>query len=174
MTDGLNHSISGVDNLVDRLSKFPSKLQKRVVTSAARKGAMVIRDAARQNAKAIDNPNTPTSISKNIAVQSASRLGRQNGGVAMRIGVLGGARSYSDTRANRRKGQAGATYKTDGDKGNPGGDTFYWRYLEFGAPGAGVAPVPLLRAGAASSQNKAIDKITEEINKGLDKLEQLD
>ncbi len=38
-------------------------------------------------------------------------------------GVMGGAGQYANTKANVRKGRAGKSYNTAGDKGNPGGDT---------------------------------------------------
>lgn len=184
MTDGMASTIVGIDSLVDRLTKLPEKLQRKVVTKAARKGAAVIRDAARANARAIDDPETSANIGRNITIQSATRLGRQNGGVAMRVGVLGGARAPEGTRAwrkteRRRKRNGQASLDSLGEfagagKGNPGGDTFHWRFLEFGAPGAGVAPVPLLRAAAASSENKSLTVIATEISAGLDKMEQLD
>lgn len=102
-----------------------------------RKGANVIRDAARNNAKRFDDPDTTDRIWKNITTQSGgSRLERKLGGPAMRIGVMGGAKS--------KKG--GGTYQVGGSKENPGGDTWYWRLLEFGT--SKMRAQPFLRPAA--------------------------
>lgn len=118
--------------LLDRLATLPDKLQKKGAVRASRKAMRVALNAARAAARAFDDPATAERIWKNIALQNAPRSGRRIGGVVMRLGVRGGARKYGDTRENRRKGRVGATYKTLGDKRNPGGDTWYWRFLELG------------------------------------------
>lgn len=169
MADGLKHRISGLDTTIDRMSRFPEKMQKRVATKAARKGANILRDAARKRARAIDDPSTNTSIAKNIVSQNASKLGRENGGVAMRVGVLGGARSYADTRANRRSGKAGQTYAVDGSSTNPGGDTWYWRLLEFGTEH--MRPRPIFRPAMIESQQLVFSTIASEFSQQLNQLE---
>jgi HK97 gp10 family phage protein len=91
----------------------------------------VVRKAARANARKIDGPS-PRSIEKNITVQNSPRQGRRAGGIVMRVGVRGGAKQYADTRENTRRRRVGKSYKTLGDATNPGGDTWYWRFIEFG------------------------------------------
>jgi HK97 gp10 family phage protein len=124
--------ITGASDLLARLSALPDKLQKKGAVRASRKAMRVGLNAARATARDFDDPESAEQIWRNIAIQNSARQGRREGGVVMRLGVMGGARAYEDTRENRRKGRVGATYKTGGSKGNPGGDTWYWRLLEFG------------------------------------------
>ncbi len=180
MTDGLTFKMQGLDHLLPRMEKFPPVVQRKLATRAVRKGATMIRDAARANAQAVDDPATPESIASNIVVQSASKLGRAAGGVAMRVGVLGGAKAPQSDRearkAERRRQRNGTpTLESLGEiagagKGNPGGGTFYWRFLEFGTKD--LPPKPILRPAVASTEQKALSAIADELNKGLDRLEQ--
>ena len=160
MTDGLTFKMTGLDHLLGRMAKLPAAAEKKLARRAVRKGATVIRNAARVNARALDDPDTTEDISKNIVVQNAARLGRREGGVAMRVGVLGGAKAPA--KASGEIAGAG--------KGNPGGDTYYWRFHEFGTQS--IAPRPILRAAIASSEQAALTAIADELTKGLDKLEQ--
>ena len=127
--------ITGGADMLTRLSALPDKLQKKGAVRASRKAMRVALNAAKATARQFDDPESAERIWRNIASQNSSREGRREGGVVMRLGVMGGARSYANTRENRRKGRAGATYKTAGSKGNPGGDTWYWRFLELGRQG---------------------------------------
>lgn len=133
----LNFNIKGLDNVIQNMTDLPLKLQRSGARKAVRRGMNVVRDAARASAAKFDDPKTSESIAKNIVTQSMSRryllkLGAQRGDIGMRVGVLGGARQYADSAENRRKRRAGATYDPGGSKGNPGGDTWYWRFIEFG------------------------------------------
>ncbi|WP_374987639.1 HK97-gp10 family putative phage morphogenesis protein, partial [Klebsiella pneumoniae] len=74
-------------------------------------------------------------------VSFSSKAFRRTGDPTFRVGVMGGARQYANTKANVRKGRAGKSYNTAGDKGNPGGDTWYWRFLEFGTEHAAARPI---------------------------------
>lgn len=123
--------ITGGAELLNRLSALPDKLQKKGAVRASRKAMRVALNAAKATARQFDDPESAERIWRNIAIQNSSRQGRREGGVVMRLGVMGGARAYANTRENRRKGRVGATYKTAGSKNNPGGDTWYWRFLEL-------------------------------------------
>lgn len=118
--------------LLDRLSSLPDKLQKKGAVRASRKAMRIALNAARAAARGLDDPESAEQIWRNLAIQNSPRQGRREGGVVMRLGVRGGARQYTNTRENRRKGRVGATYRMLGDKKNPGGDTWYWRFLELG------------------------------------------
>ena len=119
-------------DLLNRLSTLPDKLQKKGAVRASRKAMRVALNAARAAARGLDDKTTAEKIWRNIAIQNSPRQGRREGGVVMRLGVRGGAKQYARTRENVRKQRVGKTYKTLGDKGNPGGDTWYWRFLELG------------------------------------------
>lgn len=134
MTTGLDVEvkITGAPDIVNRMAQLPDKLQKKGAVRASRKAMRVALNAAKAAARAFDDPESAERIWRNIALQNSSRQGRREGGVVMRLGVMGGAKAYANTRQNVRKGRAGTTYKTPGSKNNPGGDTWYWRFLELG------------------------------------------
>jgi HK97 gp10 family phage protein len=172
----LSVKITGVDTMVDRLSKLADKVQRTEARKAARKGAIVMRNAARQNFRAanIDDPDTRENIGKNIAVQESRRGGKAAAGIMMRVGILGGARQYAGTKANVRKGRAGKTYAVGGTLakvgGGPGGDTFYWRFHEFGAPGRNIKARPFMRPAFAQTPQTATDAVALALNFSLDTL----
>ena len=85
-----------------------------------------------------------------------------------RVGVLGGARQYANTRENVRKGRAGQSYRTDGDKGNPGGDTWYWRLLEFGTEKMGAQPI--FRPVPSQAGQAAADEFVRQYSKKIDRV----
>lgn len=152
-------------DLIDRLSTLPDKLQKKGAVRAARKAMRVALNAARAAARDLDDPESAERIFKNIAIQNSPRTGRRIGGVAMRLGVLGGARAYAGTRENVRKGRAGQTYRTSGSKNNPGGDTWYWRFLELGTRRTAVQEFlePALRDNAVAIEGLLADYLEHEI-----------
>ena len=119
MANDFEIKITGARDLIDRMSALPDKLQKKGAVAAARKAMRVVVNTAKAEARSIDNPETRENIAKNIISQNSPRSGRRIGGVAMRVGVRGGA-AYSE------KLKAASA-------GNPGGYTWYWRFLELGA-----------------------------------------
>ena len=80
---------------------------------------------------------------------------------------MGGARQYGNTKTNVRKGRAGKNYKTAGDKGNPGGDTWYWRFPEFGTEH--MAAKPMLRPGVNGVDTDVINVFAVELEKAIDR-----
>ena len=138
------NEIKGLDEIKKKLDVLPDKIGRNAMKRALRKGANVIRDAARANAKQLDDPETSESIAKNIAAQSGNRRREKaEGGPVMRVGVMGGARDMSAHGEFKGKG-----------KGNPGGDTFYWRFLEFGT--SKMSARPFMRPAMSASGDKAL------------------
>jgi len=154
--------------LVNRLKDFNDKVQKKASRKAARKAMTIVRKAAIVNAKAFDNPLTPEMIWKNVTVQEATKSSKRVGGIVMRVGVRGGAKQYANTRANVRSRKAGKTYKTLGSSGNPGGDTWYWRFVEFGT--SNQPAKRFLRDALESNAQAVTDSLTRELSKEIDKL----
>ncbi len=134
---------------------------------ALRKAAQVIQRQAIENARRVDDPATAESIEKNIAVRWSGRRFKRTGDLMFRVGVLGGARQYANTKQNRRVGRVGNTYATSGDKSNPGGDTWYWRFLEFGT--ARTRAQPFLRPAAQEAAGKAVDEFVTQYNKAIER-----
>ena len=149
--------VQGLAEIERKLKLLPERIGNSAMRRALRKGANVIRDAARANAKRIDDPETREAIYKNIAVAGGGRRReRQAGGVMMRVGVRGGARPL-------KKGT---------DTGLPGGNTTHWRLVEFGTSKARAQP--FMRPAAASSAGAAYQAFAAaapaEIDKELRKM----
>lgn len=142
--------VEGLDDIVRKLGLLPDRIGNRALRRALRKGANVIRDQARVNARALDDGQTKEAIYKNIVTQGMGRRREKAaGGVGMRVGVLGGAKA---------KG---------GNAGNPGGDTWYFRLLEFGWSRA--AARPFLRPAMAQGADKAFSVTVADMEVQLDR-----
>lgn len=147
--------------VVQKLRTLPVKLQKRYLNKAMRKGANIVKKAAQDKAKTFDNPSTPNKVYKEIVVRSNAKLGKREGGIAMQVGVKGGAKRYRDNKANRRSGRVGQSYEGPGK-------VYYWRFLEFGT--SKMAAEPFMRPALANNVSTVTDVITSELNTGLDQL----
>jgi HK97 gp10 family phage protein len=152
--------IEGLDPILAKMRALGPSLSAKGARTAMRKAANVVRDAAKANAAALDDPTTQNRIADNVAVQFASRTLKRTGDVMFRVGVRGGARQYSNTRENRGKQRVGKAYAT-------GGSTFYWRFLEFGT--SKMAARPFLRPALAENVDKATNVAVAELNKALDR-----
>lgn len=162
--------LEGLDAILKKMGQVGPAVSKKGARFAGRKAANIIRDAAIERAKSLNDPATAEEIAKNVAVKFSSRTFRRTGDVAFRVGVLGGARQYANTRENRRKRRVGQSYVGAGEfvsSGQPGGDTFYWRFLEFGTQKAKARPFmrPALEAGS----KPAYDEFVKHMNAWLDR-----
>ena len=133
--------VEGVEQLVARFRQLPDRLGRNAMRRAIRQGANVIRDDARNRAKQFDDPSTPESIAKNIMVSGGGRRmeRRMGNNPVMRVGVRGGARKTED------EGKA------------PGGDTWYWRFVELGTER--MPAKPFLRP-AGSDNTSEVMRVT--------------
>lgn len=143
--------VKGLAELSKRIKLLPERFAARGMRRALRRGANVIRDAARNNAKRFDDPLTKEAIYKNAAVMGGgARREKAAGGPIMRVGMRGGARFNPSA------------------SGLPGGNTTgYWRFLEFGT--SDQAAQPFLRPALASSAERALSVIVESAADELDK-----
>jgi HK97 gp10 family phage protein len=162
--DDFTVTLKGLDPILDRLRQLPPRAANRAMRRALRKGGNVIRDVARSNARAIDNPETSNAIFRNIVVQGGGRrTERREGGPVMRVGVLGGARNYA-AYGEIKTGRSG--------KGNPGGDTWYWRLVEFGTARTRARPFmrPAMQSGSAAAFAAVAAAAPAELDKELAKM----
>lgn len=144
--------VDGLAELDRKLRLLPVRVGRNATRRALRKGANVIRDIARTNAKRLDDPATADQIAKNIAVSGGgSRREKQAGGPMVRVGVRGGARPL-------KKGT---------QTGLPGGNTTHWRFLEFGTSEA--AANPFMRSAMAQGAGGAMTAIASAMDKEFDK-----
>lgn len=167
MADNIRFDVSGLDGVKAKMAQLKSEANAKGGRAALRKAAAVLRSQAQSNARRLDDHETTEAIWKNIDIRWDGKAFRQDGQLAFRLGVLGGARQYASTRENKRKGRAGQTYATAGSSSNPGGDTWYWRHVEMGT--AKVAARPFLRPVAEQAGQKAVDTFALEFNRALDR-----
>lgn len=148
MSDGIDIRIDGMTGLLDKLRRLQGNGARRVLTRASRAGMQETRKKARANAKRIDDPKTAENIAKNIAVKVNSKRFNSAGVILARVGVTGGA----------QQGQGG---------GGSGGDTYYWRFLEFGT--SKMAAQPFLRPAMEITQitQAFTDAFAEAVDKEL-------
>lgn len=161
--------IRGLEQVFQRLTAVSSNTQKKYLKTAMRAGATVVKRAAVRNAKLVDDPSTSEKIWKNITVQFASKASRRPGFMMFRVGVRGGAKQRVDNAANRRGKLAGKTYAVGGSSSNPGGDTWYWRFLELGVPKRGITPREFMLRGLRSTTQRATDTVANSLTRQLDK-----
>lgn len=145
--------IEGLDEVLRKMDllKDPRKIRNAAMR-ASRKAMNIVRDAARQNAQAIDDPETVEKIWKNIKVSSGKS--RDKSLVIMRVGVDGGAamNAHSDRAALAAKS---------------GGNTTYWRFLEYGT--SEIPAVPFMRPALANNVQKVTDNFSLSFNAELEK-----
>ena len=156
MSDGIAYKINGLDELQAKLKSVSEDTQKKGGRFALRKAAQVIQAKAKQNAGRVNDPATPEEIAKNIAIRWSGKHFKSTGDLMFRVGVLGGAKGFA-AASGEGKGRG---------KGNPGGDTYYWRFLEFGT--SKMAAQPFLR-DAMESNSEAISEFVNQYNIAIDR-----
>lgn len=157
-----NFRLEGVDAVIKRLEALGGREGKNAARRALRQGANVVLRDARERAARLDDPHTAESIARNLTVRGGgSRRERRVGGVMMRVGVRGGARNME--KYGEFKGQG---------KGNPGGDTWYWRLLEFGTEKMSARPFmrPALQNNTRAATDAFVNALGAEIHKELAKV----
>ena len=164
------NEMTGLDEVIEkiRLLGKPKKV-KNAATRSARKAMNIVKKAAIQNAKGLDDKDSSNRIWKNIITKPSKT---KDGFVMMKVGVKGGARKYPNTAPNRRKGVVGQTYETGGSSKNAGGDTWYWRFLEFGSATNNAKPFlrPALNSNIQAAEAEFKRSFSEELDKEIAKL----
>ena len=141
--------MTGMDQFKQKMGRLRNpKKAKSIARKAARQAMNIVRDAARVNAKTIDDPETAEKIFKNISV--AAGRSRDPNVIVMRVGVRGGA-SFSNKNPPKLSG----------------GDTRHWRWVEFGS--ANNIAVPFMRPALARNIQQVTDKFAQVFNTEIDK-----
>jgi HK97 gp10 family phage protein len=144
----------GADQLMDKLKKLTPKLQEAAGKRAARKAMAIVRKAAQVAAKGLDDPESPERIWKNVYLQQSRRGSKAIGGVMMRVGITGGART-----------PYGKDPKADAQ---PGGDTRHWRFIELGTEHEPAHP--FLRPALENNVSSVTSTLISELSTELDRL----
>lgn len=137
-------ALKGADAAIAKLRSVSQEVAKRGARSAATRAMRIVRDAARAGARTIDDPQTASNIEKNIVTRYDGKASKREGGVVVKVGVMGGARP--------RKG--------DEDEG-------HWRLVEFGT--SKMAAHPFMRPALADNVQAVADKFVSELEPQIDK-----
>ncbi|BDO02221.1 HK97-gp10 family putative phage morphogenesis protein [Klebsiella quasipneumoniae] len=167
MADGVEVNLTGLDSVLGKLDAVSQVTRDKSGRAALRKAANVIRDRARNNAARVDDPLTKEAIYKNIVVSFSSKAFRRTGDPTFRVGVMGGARQYANTKANVRKVIRDRARNNAARVDDPLTDTWYWRFLEFGTEHAAAKPV--LRPAINGVDTDVINIFAAELEKSIDR-----
>ena len=151
MAAGIDLNVQGMEQFQRKIEQLANpRKAKSMARKAARQAMNIARDAARTNAKAIDDPQTREKIHKNIAV--AGGKSRNPSEIIMRVGVKGGA-SFSNPNPPSLSG----------------GDTRHWRWVELGSSNNRAVPFmrPALSTNLDQITSKFVQVFDDEINKAL-------
>lgn len=140
----------GAEQIQEKLKQLNKPAKARTIArKAARQAMIIVRDAAKANAKMVDDNVTKEKVWKNIAI--APKKSRDKDTIIMRVGVKGGA-SYSNPSPSL----------------GSGGDTRYWRFVELGTSHAGAKP--FMRPAMDRNVIKVEREFAQVFNDELDKL----
>lgn len=152
MADAVEFKIEGLEELLGKLEAVTVDVKRKGGRSALRKAAQVIREAAKQNAERLDDPETRADIAANIVERWNGKLFKRTGNLGFRVGVLGGA-GGSKTGAEL--------------SGLPGGDTRHFRHVEFGTND--TAAQPFMRPALSDNINAATNAFVTAYTKAIDR-----
>lgn len=158
-TDGLDGEIQGLEAVIGKLQALEQLPRQKTTRFALRKAANLVRDAAQANAARFDDPTTRENIAANITVGLDKKRYRKDDEIKIRIGVKGGASGFAAAVGELRgKG-----------KGNPGGDTYYWRFLEFGTEHMAAQPFmrPALERNSGAATGEFVNQFEKAITRAI-------
>lgn len=145
----VDFNIHGLELVQEKLKRLGNpRLIKNAARRSARKTMAIVRDAARANAKALDDPQTSEKIWKNIAIAAGKT--RNPNEVVMRVGVRGGA-----------------SFSNPNPPNTSGGDTRHWRWLEFGS--VHNPPTPFMRPALQNNIQAVTNSFAKNFNTEIDK-----
>lgn len=150
MVDDVQFSILGLDSLLGKLESITYDMKRKGGRSALRKAAQLVANAAKENAKSLDDPETGRSIADNIGLRWSRRRFEQTGDLMFRVGVLKGAKF---TRGEQPT-EAGAA-------------TPHFRLLEFGT--ANMPAQPFLRRALSENIQAATNEFVTSYEKAIDR-----
>lgn len=149
--DSLKFSLEGLQPVLDKMEGLPKAFKQKGVRFAMRKAANLVRDEAKKNALAIDDPSSKDKIADNIAVRFSTRTFKRTGDVMFRVGVMGTANPQNAAKS----------------EGLPGGATQHWRFKEFGTED--MPPDPFMRPALSNNVDAATNEFSKHLNKWTDR-----
>lgn len=156
---GMKFELNGVDELVKKLKKLQKEAVEKIAPKALKQAADVVAGEAKRRASLLDNPESPENIAKNIVVRKAGKRQTPPNAIKYRIGVSGGGKESDGEEKVTRSGKV--------KKGPAGGDTWYWRFIEFGT--IKVSARPFMRPSMAAKEQEAAARFISSFKAELDK-----
>lgn len=139
--------ITGLEPVLAKMRAVTDAVTRKAVRGSASKAMRIVRDAARANARRIDDPQSAADIAKNIAV--STKVYPRLGEVRSRVGVRGGARPDSSRNPDPK-------------------NTGHWRFIEFGTSEVGARPFMLL--ALENNIQKVTDTFVADLNTNIDRV----
>lgn len=143
--------IEGADALEAKLKELTYDAKYKGGRFGLRKAANLVRDAARQKAGPLDDPDTGQKIADNVAVRWDGRHFSETNDLKFKVYVKGG---------NRTKG-------SPADTGH-GGATPHWHLLEFGTSSIGAQP--FMRPAMAENTQAVTTEFASQFEKSIDRV----
>lgn len=113
--NALSYQLKGFAELERKLKAFQGNSARRILTRASRASMSETRKRAKSYARRVDDPKTREKIWKNVVTTINSKRFSSRGYIVAKVGVRGGAK-----------------HKQADNDALPGGDTWHWRFSEFG------------------------------------------
>lgn len=139
--------IEGLDSVLAKMREVTNQVTLKAVRGSASKAMRIVRDAARANARRIDDKESAADIAKNIAV--STKVYPRLGEVRSRVGVRGGARPDSSKNPDPQ-------------------NTGHWRLIEFGTSEQPARPFML--PALTSNIDKVVNTFVTDLNTNIDRV----
>lgn len=139
--------ITGLEPALRKMRAVTAEVTLKGVRGSASKAMRVVRDAARANARRIDDPQSAADIAKNIAV--STRVYPRLGEVRSRVGVKGGARPDSSRNPDPK-------------------NTGHWRFIELGTSEQPARP--FMRPALENNIDKVVTVFVDDLDKNIDRI----
>lgn len=139
--------ITGLEPALRKMRAVTAEVTLKGVRGSASKAMRVVRDAARANARRIDDPTSAADIAKNIAV--STKVYPRLGEVRSRVGVRGGARPDSSRNPDPK-------------------NTGHWRFIELGTSDQPARP--FMRPALENNIERVTNTLVQDLDKNIDRI----
>lgn len=139
--------ITGLEPALRKMRAVTAEVTLKGVRGSASKAMRVVRDAARANARRIDDPTSAADIAKNIAV--STKVYPRLGEVRSRVGVRGGARPDSPRKPDPK-------------------NTGHWRFIELGTSDQPARP--FMRPALENNIERVTNTFVQDLDKNIDRI----
>lgn len=170
--EGITATVEGLANLKAQLLGIPDKLRKKALMSALRKGAAVVRKAARDATPVLQTPTpyrTKGLLRKKLSVR-VSRVSKAAGNVGVFVNIKP-AEGTQYTKHNI----LGVKYKTVKRVSQRGArsplDPFYWRFVNFGTKKRNRLPAAKFLEAGAAALPQALEIFEREVVPAIEKFD---